>query len=377
MSSPPKSTLWPAKPHTVAKIEIVERYLYKWAVITGTTFRGQPLTYIDGFAGPGEYSDHPKGSPLAALAALNKARTDQAARWTATNIRALFVEQDTDRFNYLQALIQERGAAGEVKWIAQNCSFVEGLAVAESSFAKAFFTSAPLVVFIDPFGATGFPWEAVKRILASKTSEIILNFDADGMARIASAGQDANADQILTTIFGGEEWRDRLKGLTTLRDKGLALLSLYKEKLRSVPNVKYIFAFEMASSTSNIDYFLLFASQHPVGLMKMKESMRDLDKDGRYRFSDAEQHQPALFRYDQPEDWVNRFVDAFDGKDITLDEALTYILNETPFFTVAKLLGAVEAKGFLIVESTNPKRRKGTFPKDATQRLQVRRTLNA
>src|SRR5262249_25122786 len=137
------------------------------------------------------------------------------------------------------------------------------------------------------------------------------------------------------------------------------------------------FAFEMASSTTNIDYFLLFASQHPLGLIKMKESMRDLDKDGAYRFSDADQHQKALFRYDQPEDWVNRFVDAFDGKDISLDEALTYILNETPFFTVAKLLGAVESRGFLEVESTNPKRRKGTFPDDTVKLLKVRRIANA
>ncbi|MBX7134448.1 MAG: three-Cys-motif partner protein TcmP [Fimbriimonadaceae bacterium] len=372
MSSKPKSTIWPAEPHTIAKIEIVERYLYKWAVITGTTFAGKPLTYIDGFAGPGEYSNHPNGSPMAALAALNKARTDQSAKWKATDIRALFVEQDSARFDHLKALIEERNAARDVKWIAQNCSFVEGLSVAESSFSKAFFTSAPLVVFIDPFGATGFPWDAVKRILASKTSEIILNFDADGMARIASAGKDANADEILTTIFGGDEWRDRLKGLTKLRDKELALLNLYKEKLRSLPNVKYMFSFEMASSTSNIDYFLLFASQHRQGLVKMKESMRELDKDGAYRFSDAEQHQGALFRYDQPEDWVGRFVDTFDGKDLSFDDALTYILNETPFFTVPKLLGAVESQGFLEVESTNPKRRKGTFPEETTKRLKVR-----
>lgn len=377
MSHRPKTVTWPADAHTVAKVEIVERYLYKWAVITGTTFADKPLTYIDGFAGPGEYSNHPNGSPIAALIALNKARKDGAARWKATRIRALFVEQDEGRFNHLKELITERDVAGDVQWAAQNCSFVQGLSVAESSFAKAFFTSAPLVVFIDPFGATGFPWAAVKRILASKTSEIILNFDADGIARIASAGKDANADEILTTIYGDAEWRDALKGLSKSRDKELALLNLYKRKLRSLPNVKYTFAFEMASSTSNIDYFLLFASQHPLGLVKMKESMRDLDKDGSYRFSDAEQGQGGLFRYDQPEDWVDRFVDVFDGKDLRLGDALTYILNETPFFTVAKLLGAVEAQGHLEVVSSNPKRRKGTYPEDSTKLLRVRRKRNA
>src|SRR5207253_10041689 len=45
--------LWNAEPHTLAKIEIVRRYLYLWFRILGT--RSNRLTYIDGFSGPGRY----------------------------------------------------------------------------------------------------------------------------------------------------------------------------------------------------------------------------------------------------------------------------------------------------------------------------------
>jgi three-Cys-motif partner protein len=204
MSSGPKTITWNADPHTIAKIEIVRKYLYRWALITGTTFGNQPLTYIDGFAGPGEYTNYNEGSPLAAVAALNEAKKDAGTRWKASRLRALFVEQDVARKSHLENLLKERGV-GDVGCLVLNSTFVDGLAYAQGAFAKAFFTPAPLVVFIDPFGATGFPWDAVVRILSSKTSEIILNFDADGIGRILAAGQDANADEILTTIFGGDD----------------------------------------------------------------------------------------------------------------------------------------------------------------------------
>jgi hypothetical protein len=48
----PKS-LWEAKPHTLAKIEIVGRYLYLWSSILGANSANKRLVYIDGFAGPG------------------------------------------------------------------------------------------------------------------------------------------------------------------------------------------------------------------------------------------------------------------------------------------------------------------------------------
>lgn len=376
MSSRPRSVVWNADPHTIAKVEIVRKYLYRWALITGSTFGNQPLTYIDGFAGPGEYENYPEGSPLAGINALNDAKRDAGPRWKASSIRALFVEQDQARKTHLEALIKARGA-GDVGWIARESTFVEGLAYAEGSFAKAFFTSAPLVVFIDPFGATGFPWNAVVRILSSKTSEIILNFDADGIGRILAAGKDANADEILTTIYGDDEWRSVLPTRRITREVEYALVDLYKRKLRSLPNVKYTFAFEMASTRSKIDYFLLFASQHPLGLIKMKESMRELDKNGAYRFCDADRDQSELFRYDQPEDWVPRLVRDMGGKTMSHDDALTYVLNETPFFSITKLLAAAEKQGMLEVVSKNPKRRRGTFPESDIVSLTVRESVIA
>ena len=71
MSSQPRSTIWPAEPHTIAKIQILQAYLLPYFKILGQTMINQPILYVDGFAGPGEYTNHPTGSPIAAMNACN------------------------------------------------------------------------------------------------------------------------------------------------------------------------------------------------------------------------------------------------------------------------------------------------------------------
>jgi len=50
----PTGTLWPRDPHTAAKHQMLFTYLQAWFPIIGSRFPG--LTYVDAFAGPGEYA---------------------------------------------------------------------------------------------------------------------------------------------------------------------------------------------------------------------------------------------------------------------------------------------------------------------------------
>ena len=56
--------LWSAPPHTLAKLAILRKYLIAYFAILGRrTDPSREILYIDGFAGPNEYLDHPRGSP--------------------------------------------------------------------------------------------------------------------------------------------------------------------------------------------------------------------------------------------------------------------------------------------------------------------------
>ena len=63
----PKDTIWPIEPHTAAKHQILRKYLDAWLPILGTY--NNRMLYIDGFAGPGEYTGGEPGSPIIALEA--------------------------------------------------------------------------------------------------------------------------------------------------------------------------------------------------------------------------------------------------------------------------------------------------------------------
>ena len=62
------TTIWDKQPHTRAKHEILRRYLDAWLPIMSRY--NERLLILDGFAGPGEYTDGSDGSPLIAVNAL-------------------------------------------------------------------------------------------------------------------------------------------------------------------------------------------------------------------------------------------------------------------------------------------------------------------
>ena len=109
--------LWPAAPHTLAKIEIVRRYLVRWFCILGQTggTRFKRLNYIDGFAGPGEYANSERSSPLAALEAAREALTNAGLGLASKEFTFTFIEKDKEFAENLRRVIDAS------KWPSQFC----------------------------------------------------------------------------------------------------------------------------------------------------------------------------------------------------------------------------------------------------------------
>src|SRR6266446_6866984 len=95
----PKTTIWPLLPHTRAKHEILSRYLDAWLPILS---RGQfpTMLYIDGFAGPGVYSNGEDGSPIIAIK-----RALAVGIPVTTQLHFFFVEKDPARAQVLKELV--------------------------------------------------------------------------------------------------------------------------------------------------------------------------------------------------------------------------------------------------------------------------------
>jgi three-Cys-motif partner protein len=369
MPSKQFDTIWKAEPHTIAKIAILEAYLQAWFQIMGRSMAGSDILYVDGFAGPGEYINFPKGSPVAALNAAKTALESSGHSWKAGNMHCAFIESDAKRFEHLQQVVGQIEASKWIKIHLVQKTFNDGIAQLRSEVPRAFSGASPLFVFIDPFGATGAPFAVVADILKSPRSEVLINFDADGIARIYKAEDRANSAALLDGIFGNHDWESGLAGITDFNALCRQVLHLYKQSLRRLPNVRYTFAFEMRTHAKSLNYYLVFASQHHLGLEKMKEAMKKVDQTGTYQFSDAHVDQRGLFRYDQPENYSPILFAHFQGKAVQYEELRDYALNETPFTNPKSMLKDLEKKELITVVVSEPKRKKGTFPEEKIDRI--------
>lgn len=361
MSAKIKDVLWPAPPHTLAKISILQVYLSRWFEILGRSKSRQNLWYIDGFAGPGEYTNSPTGSPVAALTSASEALQNVSSQWKAGDIHCVFIEENSERFAHLKNKLGETVRPQNIHTHFLNSTFVDGLSTLRQQAKNPFSPPSPLFAFVDPFGATGVPFAVIKDLLSRESSEVLINFDSDGIGRIFRAEEAANHEEILNEVFGDDSWRTELAKHRVSHELYRGVLVLYKQKLLALPKVRYVFAFEMRSAKNTIDYHLVFASQHPLGLEKMKEAMKTIAKNGDYCFSDAHLNQSAMFRFDEPSAYSPQLFEQFRGRVVKYREINEYVLNETPFTNPKSMLKDLEGKGMIQVSSSDPKRRKGTF----------------
>lgn len=358
-------TVWEAAPHTIAKITLLGSYLYVWFSMLGRSF-SKDLWYIDGFAGPGEYTNFANSSPLASIKAAQTAIAGQ--QWRAGQIFCALFEDDKARFSNLQAVLDSAPRTQKINVLLHQGSFEEGVAWLKQQRPNPFQQNAPLFTFIDPFGTKGLPFSVVADLLSRPACEVLVNLDSDGIGRVLKAGTHANHEVNLTSLFGSEQWKERLDpklGITELSRKAVAL---YIERLRSLPKVKFVFPFEMTTKSSVINYHLVFASQHPKGLEKMKEAMKKIDQSGEYSFCDAHVSQQNLFRLDNLPIYAKAMLQKFAGATVGIEEAYWFALNETPFTNAKAMLKQLEADGKIAIHAP-ASRRKGTFPDEMPIRI--------
>ncbi|PYJ62318.1 MAG: hypothetical protein DME24_04075 [Verrucomicrobia bacterium] len=201
------SALWEAQPHTLAKIEIVRRYLYLWFSILGTNPQNKRLVYIDGFARPRRYSNSEQSSPVAALQAAKAAIERQGAKLSDVEFSFLFVEKRRDFVVNLEAAVSAGSWLANIKWDIETGSFEEQVGGVLADLRRQGQRLAPTFAFIDPFGATGLPFRVVAETLSYPGCEVLLNLDSDGISRLISAQEFEKNQRSLDALFGDRSWQ--------------------------------------------------------------------------------------------------------------------------------------------------------------------------
>ncbi|MGD0086019.1 MAG: three-Cys-motif partner protein TcmP [Verrucomicrobiota bacterium] len=365
--------LWEAPPHTLAKLEIVGRYLYLWFTIVGSNPKNHRLVYIDGFAGPGRYTNTETSSPLVALQAAKDALEIFPEKLRKTEFCFLFVEKKPEFANSLKEAISAISWPSQFKWAVENCSFEEKVGGMLEDFQHEGKQLAPTFAFIDPFGATGLPFKVIAKILQHSTCEVLLNLDSDGIGRLVTA-QTAEKNQAhLDVLFGNSSWRTELNPHLPMPQLSAQILALYKKRLRST--APYVYAFAMNSREGQLNYHLVFASQYYLGLEKMKEAMKAVDQTGTCSFSDDTVGQELLvFDFNAPAVWAEKMQQTLGGIWRPYSDFRDFALNETPFTNPKAMLRHLDDKRLVEIEA-EANRRKGSFPEEKIGRIIIQKTL--
>lgn len=366
----PKTTTWDIEPHTRAKHAILKRYLQAWtAILASGGFR--EVVYVDGFAGPGRYSQGEDGSPVIALrAALNLPARDRAK----AKIRFLFVEKDAARAQSLKGIVDGIDVPGNFRVdVAGGKTFEVAVRRLLDSYTAGGGRPPPIFAFIDPFGWTGFPFSIVREIMGYPSCEVFVTFMYEEINRfIGHPDQEKNFD----TLFGTKDWQKGVL-LTDPVERNRSLHDLYMRQLREDARAKYVRSFEMRNNQGRVDYYLFYATNNMTGLKKMKGAMWKVDEAGEFRFSDATNpNQAVLFEYSPDFGALRRqILQHFGGREATVGEIEEFVLAETAFREThykVQVLKPLETAG--VVEAINPPsgRKSGTYGKKSL-RLRFRR----
>ena len=348
----------PMTPHTQAKHLLLKRYLDRWFPILGK--HEKAINYLDGFAGPGEYTSGDEGSPQIAIRAA-LAHVQNGSLSPDVKIHFTFVEADPDSADHLKKRLASIQAPPSFDIEVIPGQFAEVMSAELDRISKNGMALAPTFAFVDPFGFSGIPHKLMARILQFPKCEVFVNVMVEFINRFLEHPNEQIVAHFPET-FGTSEV---LKIADQFGDREKAILALYRTQMSKL--AKYVGRFDMHGKRDQKTYSLFFASNHPRGFEKMKEAMWSVDRIDGSRFSDAATGEAYAFELFPVLALREILFNKFRGQRILMGELDRYVIEETDYLPshARMILKKCERAGDVDVDAApDHKRRAGTFKDD-------------
>jgi three-Cys-motif partner protein len=314
----PTSVLWELDEHSAAKHAILRAYLDAWLPIMAS--RNPKLMLIDGFAGPGRYKGGEDGSPVVMVKALLEHA--QRDRIEHREIAYLFIEEHAGRAAHL---------GEEVEKLKPLVPATVSLFPIHGEYSETMDrllgggTLPPTFVFIDPFGYADTKLRFTSRILDLPKCEVLIYFPTTFLARfVRRAGQEAAFD----ALYGDRRWlaAQELEG----EPRKQLLHGLFRDVLNE--HAIYVRSFEIVTAEGG-GYHLFFASNHQLGLKKMKEAMWDVDPVAGLQFRDSTIGPQMVLFEPEPDTLPLKYAlrERFGTEPFTIEQAEVFTATDTAF----------------------------------------------
>jgi three-Cys-motif partner protein len=249
---------------TQAKHFILKRYLEALAFKV-LTF--SDITYVDGFSGPWETKTENFGdsSFMIAITVLRDAQKKIFERsGKQRRIRCFFSETNVEAFTQLEAAAVPFHKPEEMFEIRTYRGKFEN---AVSEIQNFIGSSFPLI-FIDPTGWTGYPFDKIRPLFQRSKCEVVINFMYEFVNRFSNS-DDEDIVASLNEILGGSGWRDRLD--PTL-PRGAAVEKLFRETFKAAGNFDFVISTKIdKAAAERPHFFITYATKSPDGLIAFRD----------------------------------------------------------------------------------------------------------
>ena len=301
------------------KSRIVEKYFWAWAkVITSWTRRQDgKIGYIDLFAGPGQYQDGSKSTPILIL---ERAIAEEDIR---NKLVSVFNDLNQDHTESLQSAIDSIPDIESLghKPIVRNEEVGEKIVEILEQM-----DTIPTLFFVDPWGYKGVSLRLISSFLESWGCDCIFFFNYN---RINMGINNQAVKEHMDALFGEEradELRNRLL-IMNPSERELAIVEAISQALQEEGG-EYILPFCFKTqSGSRSSHHLIFVSKHIRGYQIMKEIMARESSTAEQGVPSFEYNpaatpeQPLLFELSRPlDDLADMLLTDFAGKRMTMKQ---------------------------------------------------------
>lgn len=283
---------WDILEHTLAKHDIYRRYLERWFPILLNGANAYPsATYAEGFAGPGIYKSGDPGSPVIALRAyLKKVPAGKAVT------KFIFIDDDPRCVNMLNDQLREQFTHRPRSRDELLVTPFEGkcVDVLGEQLTRHDAWGKPILAVLDSWGNAPISYSLLRRIAHNPASEVIVTFGPQHFVRFVT-DLGSKADE----VFGGDQrWRE-VQDQPDGEAKRQHLLDCYRRTLQSA-GFRHLLDFELVDRRGEVLY-LIFATNHPRGVEKMKDTLWEVDPVRGVGFRDPRDEQrETLFDVNEP-----------------------------------------------------------------------------
>ncbi|GCF11945.1 three-Cys-motif partner protein TcmP [Dictyobacter arantiisoli] len=255
------------RPWSVIKDRVLRDYMNVYLAKVNT--RGQHIVLIDAYAGPGVFQDGSNGSPIIICTAAEK--------FAKNNYSAFFFNIRQDFHSQLETALKNSGFNSAHAFKTNSLKTINQL--------PQILKDNTVFLYLDPFGLKGCGYDQLEPFLkrnSKYSTEIVLTMCMPAVHRMAAFHAVKRGEinektkkyhERLTTVFGGDYWKDILyQENVDAETKEFQLIDAYLSKsAQFLPFTGYCPVRQ--KSDSRIKYFMVFVSGHPDAMVLMNDIM--------------------------------------------------------------------------------------------------------